>query len=64
MKKILSIIFIFTLFSCSSKKEDPLIIPPNFSEIPDPNNPEKLPIEPTNEEDVGRLKELLLKSED
>jgi hypothetical protein len=64
MKKILSIILFFTLFSCSSKKDDPLVIPPNFSEMPDLNNPEKPPLEPTNQEDVSRLKELLLKSED
>jgi len=64
MKKILSLILLFTLFSCSSKKDDPLIIPPNFAEMPDLNNPEKAPIEPTNQEDVTHLKELLLKNED
>lgn len=64
MKKILSIILLLTIFSCSSKKDDPLVIPPNFAEMPDLNNPEKPPLEPTNQEDVSRLKELLLKSED
>ena len=64
MKKILSLILLFAVFSCSSKKDDPLIIPPNFAEMPDLNNPEKPPLEPTNQEDVSRLKELLLKSED
>ncbi len=64
MKKLLSIILLLTLFSCSSKKDDPLIIPPNFTEMPDPNNPEKTPVEFSGQEDVTRLKELLLKSED
>ncbi len=64
MKKFLSLIFLIIIFSCSSKKDDPLIIPPNFTEMPDINNPEKPPIEASEQEDVEKLKELLLKSED
>jgi len=63
MKKILILAVFFALFSCSSKTEDPLIVPPNFADMPDLKNPEK-PIEKSSEENVARLKELLLKSEE
>jgi hypothetical protein len=64
MKKLLSILVILLAFSCSSKeKDDPLILPPNFAEMPDLNNPEKPKLE-NNQEDVERLRELLLKSEE
>ena len=63
MKKLITLIAFFILFSCSNKQDDPLIIPPNFAEMPDLNNPEK-PVEKSNEENVARLKELLLKSEE
>jgi hypothetical protein len=36
-------------------------MPPNFAEMPDPNNPEK-PTTEQSEESVARLKELLLQS--
>jgi hypothetical protein len=63
MKKLFYISLILFVFSCSSKKkDDPLIIPPNFAEMPDPNNPEKATAE-QNSESVERLKELLLKSD-
>ena len=65
MKKFLSvIILIFLTISCSSKKgDDPLIIPPNFAEMPDKNKPEQ-PTPEQKEENVVRLKELLLKSDE
>jgi hypothetical protein len=63
MKKILSLILFCGLFSCSSTKDDPLIIPPNFAEMPNPEAPEQK-IEKNNEENIARLKELLLKSEE
>ncbi len=58
------IILFLTLFlaSCANKKDDPLIVPPNFSELPDEKNPEK-PSETQKDADIERLKELLLKSE-
>ncbi len=65
-KKILRIFVLFLAFfafSCASKKDDPLIIPPNFAEMPDPNNPEKVTETENKEENVARLKELLLKSD-
>lgn len=63
MKKFLTILLFVSLCSCASKKaDDPLIVPPNFSEMPDVNNPEK-PSEEQKGENVERLKELLLKSE-
>jgi hypothetical protein len=65
VKKLLKISFLFLaffVFSCSSTKDDPLIIPPNFAEMPDLNNPEKPSVE-NKEENVARLKELLLKSD-
>lgn len=50
--------------SCFSSKtpEDPLLLPPNYAELPDPNNPEKIE-EKDKPEDVEKLKDLLLKSE-
>lgn len=65
MKKFLSVLILALLtFSCSSKKsDDPLIIPPNFAEMPDQNKPEQ-PTPEQKEENVARLKELLLKSDE
>lgn len=64
--KFLNIVILNLVFlacSCASKKDDPLIVPPNFAEMPDPNNPEK-PTAESKEENVARLKELLLKSDE
>lgn len=63
VKKILILSLIFGAFACAKKVDDPLIVPPNFSEMPDPNNPEKPPVGQA-EEDVARLKELLLQSDE
>ena len=64
MKKLIFIIGLFIVVqSCSSKKEDPLIIPPDFSEMPDPKNPEKIN-KSKNDEEITNLKNLLLKSEE
>lgn len=60
-KKILILFLVFGGFSCAKDKDDPLIMPPNFAEMPDPNNPEK-PTTEQSEESVARLKELLLQS--
>lgn len=63
MKKFLALALVFFLCSCLSKKvDDPLIIPPNFAEMPDVNNPEK-PAAEQKDENIARLKELLLKSD-
>lgn len=70
MKKLLLIIFLFILLaihflasSCTQKMPDePLIIPPNFADMPDPTNPEK-PSEQHKDADIDKLKDLLLKSE-
>lgn len=63
MKKIFFILALL-ISSCTTSKgpEDPLILPPNYAEIPDPKNPEK--IEDKNDpQDIEKLKDLLLKSE-
>jgi len=63
MKKIFALALILLLCSCLAKKvDDPLIVPPNFAEMPDVNNPEKPTVE-EKDESVARLKELLLKSD-
>jgi len=63
MKKFFFLLIIFLAFSCASKKEtDPLIVPPNFAEMPDVTKPER-PNAQQKEENVTRLKELLLKSD-
>ena len=62
--KFFAIIFLFSAFACSKKtKDDPLILPPNFAEKPDPNNQEK-PTPEQQQENVARLKELLLKNDE
>lgn len=63
MKKFFYLILVFLAVSCASKKDDPLIVPPNFAEEPDPNKPE-IPTIEQKEENVARLKELLLKSDE
>ena len=67
MKNYLKLIFILLSLSlavsCSSKKsEDPILLPPNFAEVPDLNNPEK-PTASEKDASVERIKELLLKSD-
>lgn len=61
--KIFILVTIFAAFSCAKKKDDPLILPPNFAEMPDPNNPEK-PVAQESDEAVARLKDLLLQSDE
>ncbi len=64
MKNLLFITLFLLAFSCSSKdKDDPLILPPNFSEMPDLNNPEQ-PKPSDNAADVERLREMLLQSDE
>ena len=63
--KILVAIFLFSVFACSKKtKEDPLILPPNFAEKPDPNQQEKTATPEQQQENIARLKELLLKNDE
>lgn len=67
MKKFFYLTLAFLAFSCSSNKaEDPLILPPNYAETPDLTKPET-PDKPTpeqKEENISKLKELLLKSDE
>lgn len=70
MNRFLKIVVIFYslgfLFSCSKGKDDPLIIPPNFEEMPDLNNIDKSSqdnIQEKQEQNIERLKELLLQSD-
>ena len=65
MKKTILFLAIFLLNSCiNSNKgpDDPLIVPPNFADAPDPANPEKIS-EKQKDADIAKLKDLLLKSE-
>ena len=63
MKKFFYLSLLCFIFSCSSDKEkNPLVIPPNFTEIPDPNNIEKTSPEGQNAS-VDKLKDLLLNSD-
>ena len=64
MKKTILILVIFLLNSCFGNNKDVnhLVLPPNFTDLPDPANPEKIS-EKQKDEDVERLKDLLLKSE-
>ena len=51
MKKIICLVFMFAIFSCSGKdSEDPLIMPPKFAEVPDLKNPEKIKVKKSDED--------------
>jgi hypothetical protein len=64
MKKFCYLILVFLAISCSSKtKENPLILPPNFAEIPDLTKPQE-PSKNQNQENIAKLKELLLKNDE
>ena len=64
MKRVILILSLFTILqSCANKTEDPLILPPDYSEMPDANNPNKT-IKVKNDEEITNLKNLLLKSEE
>lgn len=56
------VVCLLLLSTCKSKPDDPLVIPPNFTEVPDPNNLEQVAPQ-DHEESVAKLKELLLESE-
>lgn len=61
MKKIILIFLLLAISSCAKKPDDPLIIPPNFNEVPDLNNIDKERNQKQEEDiDVEKLKELLL----
>ena len=66
LKLFLTIITLsVTSFSCSKKKEDPLIIPPNFNELPHENDDEysqeKNPV--SNQAEIEKLKKMLQESD-
>jgi hypothetical protein len=64
MFKIFVAIFLLSFtISCDKTKEDQLILPPDYSEIPDPKNPEKQSKE-VNIDEVNKLKNILLKTEE
>lgn len=64
MNKFYYLVLILLLSFCSSKgKDDPLIIPPNFAEMPDLKNIEAITPQ-ERDENIIRLKELLLQSEE
>ncbi|MFT6077778.1 MAG: hypothetical protein ACJATU_000990 [Rickettsiales bacterium] len=53
----------FLMIGCSGDKyTDPLLIPPNFNEIPDLKNPEK-PTSNSSDQDLQELKDLLLNND-
>ena len=66
MKFFYCLILVFLAISCSGNKdENSLILPPNFTEIPDlknPSQPNQKENEQNSKENVLKLKELLLKS--
>jgi hypothetical protein len=51
------------VFCCDKTPEDPLIIPPKFNEHPDVNNPQN-DKKTKSQEDISKLKDPLLKSEE
>ena len=62
LKVLLTISISFLLLSgCSriKKTDDPLIIPPNFNEMPDLNNKETIPSK-QKDKDIDGLQDLLL----
>ncbi|MFT5702811.1 MAG: hypothetical protein ACJAZX_000757 [Rickettsiales bacterium] len=64
MKNKLIILAALTLLigACSKNENtNPLLIPPNFNQVPDLNNPEQAP-EQSSDQDLQELKDLLLKN--
>lgn len=54
----LALLFIIFGSACGSKIDDPLIIPPKFTELPDLKNPE--PETTKNPQEIEKLRELLI----
>ena len=64
MKKTLFLIFLIYTSSCVGIDKNPLIIPPNYSEIPQTQNiPQKDKENIGNQEKIDRLKEILQKND-
>ncbi|MBM3590178.1 MAG: hypothetical protein FJX30_02225 [Alphaproteobacteria bacterium] len=64
MKKTLFLIFLIYTSSCAGIDKNPLIIPPNYSEIPQTQNiPQKDKENIGNQEKIDRLKEILQKND-
>jgi hypothetical protein len=63
MKNYLTFIFILLFFSsCSKGDNNPLIIPPNYSELPNSNDLKKTQENVGNQENLDKLKESLQKN--
>ena len=65
MKKFYCLAALFLAISCSSSntKEDPLILPPNFAQMPDLTKTQP-PTKEDSQQSIAKLKELLLKSDE
>jgi hypothetical protein len=59
---LLAITSLLFLGCSKNKAEDPLILPPHFNEVPDPNIPENIATKPADK-DIEELKDLLLKQQ-
>ena len=53
------------LFSCSNYDKNPLVIPPNFNELPDLNSNENKKTQENvgNQENIDKLKKMLQESD-
>jgi len=65
MKYLILFFTAVTLFSCSVGDKNPLVIPPKFSELPDPNSIETKKTQENvgNQENIDKLKKMLQESD-
>jgi len=62
-KELLVAMILTSTVSCQRQPDNPLIVPPKFSELPDSKNPQ--PVKTVdNPQEIQRLKELLLEETD
>lgn len=59
MKYLLILTLLFSVNSCKRKKDDPLVIPPGFNILPNPDKPEEN--NQNQDLETEELKNLLLK---
>ena len=65
MKYLFLILALIPLSSCSSNDKNPLIIPPNFNELPDLNSGQDKKNQENvgNQENIDKLKKMLQESD-
>ena len=65
MKNLLLVLIFLGLLSCTKIDKNPLVVPPNFTELPDLNQVEENKTQENvgNQENIDKLKKLLQESD-